>query len=434
MFLDGDSSDITTMHTVDWVITDCDPTLEDAQQVRVFCTKDFTSSSCSDLTKGHTLDTIVKLPPTCSKGNYVRLTQFSVAQNQNLSDAHGALKPTDELVYDFSFDFALDAIDATLLSDEVVFRVDTSNMPGYWNDVVNSAPTRAVGITKRELQERWWGSFSTWLEKVTTIDIPIVKRLDVAGPKSFNYPLFNKQISCPALHLTASATVGVSGQVSIPIVYGVIIMGRLLPSPSISESYAFIDASATASATFYAQGQAQITYTSEIVNIFKQAVYGFSYSNIVSIGPTLILDAYINGQLTLAGNFAAGLTFNSPSYHFAVPDDSTNGNSGPSDAAMGSNVVPSLSASASASGSISIHIVPRAQIGIEIGWQGSKAISALASVSMDTSVTFGFNAQASTSGSSACLYADAGLHLFGGLSGNVSVYSASQWISQLDGC
>ena len=43
---------------------------------------------------------------------------------------------------------------------------------------------------------------------MTTIDIPIVKRLDVAGPKSFNYPLFNKQISCPALHLTASATVG----------------------------------------------------------------------------------------------------------------------------------------------------------------------------------------------------------------------------------
>jgi len=70
---------------------------------------------------------------------------------------------------------------------------------------------------------------------------------------------------------------------------------------------------------------------------------------------------------------------------------------------------------------------------VTVGWKGTKAIEAIAAISLDTSVTFGFNAQTSTSGSSACLYADAGLWLYGGLSGSLSVIFPLLLCQNLDG-
>ncbi|KAJ7751584.1 hypothetical protein B0H16DRAFT_822301 [Mycena metata] len=148
------------------------------------------------------------------------------------------------------FDYALDKIDVSLLTDEVVFRVDTSNIPGYWDQVVDKAVSRR-SVDRRDLKKRWWGEFTAWLADMNTIDIPLVHTVDVAGPKNFDYPLYQGSLSCPT-GLTATASVGVSGTLSIPINYGVIILGTLLPVPDVSESYVFMDASASASIMFYA--------------------------------------------------------------------------------------------------------------------------------------------------------------------------------------
>ena len=59
---------------------------------------------------------------------------------------------------------------------------------------------------------------------------------------------------------------------------GVIVMGTLFPRVEISESYVFLDAQAIASMTFNAQGNANVQYDSEVVTLFKQNVYGFSFS------------------------------------------------------------------------------------------------------------------------------------------------------------
>jgi hypothetical protein len=42
---------------------------------------------------------------------------------------------------------------------------------------------------------------------MNTIDIPLVHTVDVAGPKNFDYPLYQGSLSCPS-GLTATASVG----------------------------------------------------------------------------------------------------------------------------------------------------------------------------------------------------------------------------------
>jgi hypothetical protein len=69
-------------------------------------------------------------------------------------------------------------------------RIDVTDAPGYWDSVVDSPPERkrwyasryAAIMTilmcghrlreqemKKPLYRRWWGAFTTWLAKVTTV-------------------------------------------------------------------------------------------------------------------------------------------------------------------------------------------------------------------------------------------------------------------------
>jgi hypothetical protein len=55
-------------------------------------------------------------------------------------------------------------------------RADVTDMPGYWDSVVDSPPERREWLQKRGLwnppqkEKRWWGSFTNWLKKLNTIE------------------------------------------------------------------------------------------------------------------------------------------------------------------------------------------------------------------------------------------------------------------------
>jgi hypothetical protein len=49
-----------------------------------------------------------------------------------------------------------------------------TDQPGYWDSVVDSPPERRQWLKERGLwqdpkDKRWWGAFTNWLSKMTTV-------------------------------------------------------------------------------------------------------------------------------------------------------------------------------------------------------------------------------------------------------------------------
>ncbi|KAL0574598.1 hypothetical protein V5O48_007365 [Marasmius crinis-equi] len=438
-YLDGHSWDITNIHHSPWEIASCGdsgPSVE-SSTVRIFCTDAFNTSSCSDLINGHTLDTIVKLPPSCFNGNYARVTGFRISQDQNVSFAHLDKKPAKERVYDLlvrclafddnfvadvtpEIDFALDKIDPSKMESEVLFRVDTSNMPGYWDGVVLPAALIAqsssfTGMDGIQKAERWWHDFEEWRKSysstipvdISAVDLPFVEHLDIAGPRAFRYTLFEETVTCSDTGTSSTAGIYVAGELRA------VIIGTLFPTFNISRSYTFLDASATTNLGLDVHANASLSFTSEVVNVLTEAMYGFSYSNLIAIGPQFVIDAYISGLAVVDGDIYAGLQLTTPSYQFSIPDNSRH-RLGSLPKVEAGGVSPVFSASSSARGSLSVN------------WNGAKVLTALGGISFDNSLTFGVETSTATSKNDGpCMYIDGGFHVEGGLSGSILQTAAS---------
>jgi hypothetical protein len=55
-------------------------------------------------------------------------------------------------------------------------RCKITFLSGYWDDVVDSPPERrewlqSRGLWKEPHNKRWWGTFTNWLSKMTTVGI-----------------------------------------------------------------------------------------------------------------------------------------------------------------------------------------------------------------------------------------------------------------------
>ena len=138
------------------------------------------NSGCADVFIGSAEHTIVQMPSTGGLGPYARVASLAPHSNQSILSAfHQAKKPANELVYSLSFDYGtlpwlihVDETDRSMVcftdfsvipasngpiymraGEELLHwcwlstsltrsRIDVTDMPGYWDSVVDSPPER----------------------------------------------------------------------------------------------------------------------------------------------------------------------------------------------------------------------------------------------------------------------------------------------------
>ncbi|KAK6449202.1 hypothetical protein FP744_10005452 [Trichoderma asperellum] len=114
------------------------------QSARVACLGDDLEGCFRILERG-VEGTIVEMPDNCAPNSFARAISLKISPDQSLPLNIGDRTPTSP-VYDFSFDFNLGLMRRD--SNNTRFRLDYSNVPGYWNHLVN-----APGIQSRDLKK-----------------------------------------------------------------------------------------------------------------------------------------------------------------------------------------------------------------------------------------------------------------------------------------
>ncbi|KAJ6523143.1 hypothetical protein DFH09DRAFT_1421136, partial [Mycena vulgaris] len=395
-----------------WVITSCHPTSDKPQSVPMYCSKGSSNSGCSHVMIGGAEHTIVKMPQNCGRGPYARIAGLDLHLDQNiLSSYHQSKKPADEPVYLLRFDYNFAAIPAA--NGPIYMRADLTDMPDYWDTVVESPPepTLSCRLAERRLDERWWGTFKNWLSKMTQVE------KDTSVSRNFHWSdtwtIFHKEVSCPASAFHSSMSplcvdidVGKSG---LNTRYGFYLQATVVP-PEVQAAYLYFSADANAEATFTLKGEASLKYDSSSIQFASFGFPGLYYPGLLTIGPTLVLSGYSKAFTT-----NLGYTFPTVDFNFGKTDpDLMSSSISPSDFKQGINLGVGYNVELTGN----IHLVPSIQLGLSV--LGGAVIDAQAFVDVD--LYAGVRVNGSVSNAVApqfCIGAYYGVRIDGGLTGSV---------------
>ncbi|KAF7316287.1 Chitin-binding type-1 domain-containing protein [Mycena indigotica] len=414
----------------DWVITSCDRFSDQPQEVLAFCSKSMDSddAGCGHVFIDQAEHTIVKLPSSCGAGPYARIVSLSPHEDQDVLPTHIRRDlPENELVYSLRFDYNFAAIPAS--NGPILMRADVTDMPGYWDEMINSPPDAGTTGTRRsnskrdfhqpeELDKRWFGPFDRWLQKLNTVTSS--NSISRNFHWSDTYTIFHQEESCP--HFTSSLDISVTGNAQANSRFGYYLEATIVP-PAIQQSYVYLTAGASAQATFTVSGLAKAQFGTERAEIISFGFPGLYYPGLLTIGPSLHLYGQLSGQLSMSGRYSAsvGYTFPSLDLTFGKEDShadeeqtsnpvSPNSNNNGYDYSFGYNV--------ELSGNVEAHIVPSLQLGVSI--LGGSLLDAQVFVEADMYAGVGVTGSVSSSvAPQFCVNPYFGVDLNAGLTGSV---------------
>ncbi|KZT36396.1 hypothetical protein SISSUDRAFT_1120964 [Sistotremastrum suecicum HHB10207 ss-3] len=440
IFIDSpNEASVSSMTTAsDWIITSCNRTSDQAQQVLAYCRKpmDDASTGCGHVFIGQAEHTIIKLPSSCGAGPYGRVNTLTVHPDQDiLSPYHASQKPDSEPVYLLSFDYEFAEIPDS--NGPVYMRIDASDIPGYWDSFVNS-PTAAQ---KRDVNEDepWnephflekrglWDDFKKWANKINTITA------ESNNQRSFQwqdrYTIFSQRESCPGPPaMESSMDISVAGLAVLNTRYGFYAKGTIIP-PNIDTAYVYFAADALAQATFTIQGQASLRYDSTKVKLLTVGFPGLSYPGLITVGPSLVVSGYITGSLSIGGKFEISSRYQFPTSQIVLgrsSSDSIPGSIAPSFPPL-STAAPTINWRVDLNGNLALHLIPQLQLGISV--LNGRLIDAQAYVAAD--VYAGVSITGSVSNSQAasfCINPYFGVSLVAGVQGSLAYWQSGpiQW-------
>ncbi|KAJ2985874.1 hypothetical protein NUW58_g5301 [Xylaria curta] len=182
-----------------WALFNCtDTDVEAEQTIQMICTDISENSNCFKIGLGHGVPgTILQMPQGCGPGKYAVAKEMKMARNQILPRHLPDLghKP---IVYDLTFDYDFTRVPRDLGNTQL--RIDYSNEPGYWDEVVAAAVSdkkkrkRSLadaghshkrwleeeyrddahfsGLSKKDFHKRWFGeTVLQWLRTMTKGEI-----------------------------------------------------------------------------------------------------------------------------------------------------------------------------------------------------------------------------------------------------------------------
>ncbi|KAF8961088.1 hypothetical protein BDZ97DRAFT_2077079 [Flammula alnicola] len=393
-----------------WVIVGCNSTSDQSQKVLAYCSKSMSdpASSCGHVFFGQVQHTIVKMPQSCGQGPYARVVSLDVHPNQNvLPTFHNSRKLASESVYSLHFDYNFLAIPES--NGPVYMRVDASDLPDYWDTVIDSPPERKRWLQERglwkekTLARRWWGTFTGWLDKLNTVKTKSTTTRQFIW--SDTYVIFSQEESCPGPPaFESSMDITLQGSAQFRARYGFYLQGQIVP-PTVQAAYLFFSSDASASAVFTIEGTASVSYDSSMIQLasfgfpgdlyLPSTIYVYRLRIVVSrfilswnfdvgrytrssdidlgsdrIGPSLVLEGYITGQLSIGGKFEASLAYEFPSVDFTLGQSSSDqipGTIQPNAVSPPVNrPIPDINWQVDLQGDLSVHIVPQVQMGVSI--------------------------------------------------------------------
>ncbi|KAJ5658730.1 CAZyme family GH18, partial [Penicillium longicatenatum] len=383
------------------------------------------SSGCQTIFSGGASNTIVKMPLYRGAGPYARV--ISLVPEGSTT---GLNSRSSDDVYELTVDYDLAAASEEEKGD-VNFRIDYTNLLEYWDDVTDKSPDK---------RKRWFGSFSAWLKKVTTI----VKEDSGTLPLEYeqSHKLLHWENNCggvdKTLDLDAYFHLGLDAQ------YAYYFEGAILPTPKLIAAYGYFSVEPEAEVLLTLRGEASFQSTSGEIEIISGITFpGMSIKGLISIGPALDLTGSMDTSLTVSGELNAGVVVSWPKAEVYFPQDSdgeaasitpgklsdTDGDDEPDTF----SVTPRLDASVSASGTLALGLTPKVKFGISV--LGGNLMDGYVTAGVSNTVSLGVSATASTGlqGSAAefCYWADYIYSLF--LQADVSfVDGLAYWGSKYD--
>ncbi|KAJ6538818.1 hypothetical protein DFH09DRAFT_1249584 [Mycena vulgaris] len=293
----------------DWVIHGCDRSSDQAQEVLAYCSKSMDSgdSGCGHVFIGQAEHTVIRLPTTCGLGPYARVVSLAPHEDQSILPTHIRRElPDSELVYSLKFDYNFAVIPDN--NGPILMRADVTDMPGYWDEMINSPPDDGTTSTKRSnnkrdfhqpegLERRWFGPFDRWLEKLNT----------VKNGNSLSRNFHWSDTSCP--NFSSSLDISVTGTAQANSRFGYYLEATIIP-PAIQQCYVYLNAGASAQATFTITGLAEAHFGTERAEIIS---FGFPGVGLLTLGPSLHLYGELTGKLSMSGTYSTSVGYEFPS-------------------------------------------------------------------------------------------------------------------------
>ncbi|KAL3430011.1 hypothetical protein BDV09DRAFT_202564 [Aspergillus tetrazonus] len=353
-------------------------------------------------------DTIITLPRHIGSGPYARIVSMEPVHPHYLSDFHKSKRAVDghdSIVYNLTFDYRFELIKRE--DSTVNMRIDYTNLVPYWDDFTGEESD--TGKSKRELraERRWWGGFSDWLEKLTTVRSSDEGKLPLSINKRML--LYSKRARCSRnnVRLEAGMDVTLDAKFDMNARWAYYAQGTIVPL-SIDTVYAYFEVTPEARAVIEIEGSAEMQYNSPRIKIIDTLSYpGLAIKGIAAVGPTLDLYASMEAYARVAGKLTGGAKITFPRYEMYFPqnDDSEEfqrflePNKEDEQRASGTDMTPILDASVEADVHIDFKITPEANLGIKVNSPiGSKSALLDAQLVGFVNNTLRFEVQAEANG------------------------------------
>lgn len=154
----------------DYEFLEC-PTGDHRQKVRIVCINNDLDSNCDEIYIDGVEGTVIKMPQECAERSYAVAHGIEVAKDQSIPSSLIHIIPDGGklMELDLSYDFGLvEKVKRT--ANEIYIRVDYSNIPGYWDDVLNSSGVSRIAKRSR-IDKRFFSPHaSDWGTKFYDLD------------------------------------------------------------------------------------------------------------------------------------------------------------------------------------------------------------------------------------------------------------------------
>ncbi|KAL2829474.1 hypothetical protein BDW59DRAFT_178440 [Aspergillus cavernicola] len=330
---------------------------------------------CDKVFLGGAADTIITLPRHIGSGPYARIVSIEPVHLHYLSDFHKskrAIEGHDSIVYNLTFDYRFELIKRE--DSTVNMRIDYTNLVPYWDEITGEESD--VGKEKRALraEKRWWGGFSDWLAKLTTVRSSDEGKLPLSINKRML--LYSKRARCSRnnVQLDAGLDVTLDAKFGMNARWAYYAQGTIVPL-SIDTVYAYFEVTPEARAVIEVEGSAEMQYNSPRIKIIDTLSYpGLAIKGIAAVGPTLDLYASMEAYARIAGKLTGGAKITFPRYEMYFPqnDDSEEfqrflePSRDDEQRAGGTEMAPILDASVEADVHIDFKLTPEANLGIRV--------------------------------------------------------------------
>ncbi|KAJ7585204.1 hypothetical protein C8J56DRAFT_788976 [Mycena floridula] len=367
-------SDITT--AAGWEILGCSPDAK-AQDIRLVCKSDNSSSGCSHLYQNGAVGKVVRLPQNCGASAFARVADAYVPQDQSIPSSvarrvvrrDGSTPEVKGLKLDTNFG----AIDSSK-SGVINIAIMGANVPGVPDGIdlptINSRivqPPKSAAKTAAKTVKQAGSAVVDDAKKVESKAAAAESVNDIDLSKTVTLPpidvskkvsLLDKSISCGPV--TASVTADVDAKAHAIVALGVAASGTLVP-PKLDDFSITATVTADLDSSLTMVADIAGTLDSGAIKIFEVGIPGLDFPGILSIGPTFTVSAQAKAALDLNVNLDVGLNYKIEQAQLVFPP---NGEKGGSFNFDDTPLKLSVSPNVKATGSVEAHLIPSLNLGI----------------------------------------------------------------------